>query len=289
MNVAYFYRTYGNFTITKNTAVTPGNFDAFCITAPLDPRLPHSGGNRICGLYDVNPASVSLVNNVVTLASNYGNIQQNYKGVDVALNLRLPKALLQGGVNSGREMYDFCGVVSQVPEILISGSTKTPTDRCHQQQPWLSQVKLLGSYQLPWALSVAATYQNAWNSTSVVPNILPGQPRMGIQANFVATNAVIAPSLGRNLSAGANANATISVVTPGTLWGDRVQQLDVRLSRTFKTGRASIKGMVDLYNLMNANTITSLNYAYGTTGAAWLTPLAILPARLMKLGVQIDY
>jgi hypothetical protein len=112
---------------------------------------------------------------------------------------------------------------------------------------------------------------------------------MGIAANYVATNAVIAPSLGRNLSAGANANATINIATPGTMWGDRLQQLDLRLVRTFRAGRGSIKAMVDLYNALNVNTIHTFNYTYGTNGAAWLRPLGVLQARLVKLGVQIDY
>jgi hypothetical protein len=289
VNVGYFYRTYGNFTITDNAATTPGDYDSFCITGPGDPRLPGGGGQRFCGLYDVKPAAVSRLDNVTTLAKNYGKVSQNFKGIDVAINLRLSNALLQGGVSSGREMYDFCDTVAKVPERLISGSTKVPADQCHQEQPFLTQVKLIGSYQLPWAWSVSATYQNNYNTTSVAPNLLPGQPRMGIQANYVATNAVIAPNLGRNLSAGANANATINVVTPGTVWGDRVQQLDARVARTFKAGRASIKAMFDMYNLTNTNTITAYNNTYGTNGGAWLTPVAILPARLLKVGVQIDY
>jgi hypothetical protein len=232
---------------------------------------------------------VSKLDNVVTLANPYGKVVQNFKGVDVALNMRLPKTLLQGGLSSGRELYDFCGIVAQLPETLISGTVKTPAAYCHQQQPFLTQVKLIGSYQLPWALSVAATYQNNYNTTSIAPNLLPGQPRMGIAASYVATNAQIVPSLGRNLAAGANGNATVNVVTPGTLWGGRVQQLDLRLGRTFRTGRTSIKAMVDLYNALNTNVVTAFNTQYGTTGTAWLTPVAILPARLMKLGVQLDF
>ena len=42
-------------------------------------------------------------------------------------------------------------------------------------------------------------------------------------------------------------------------------------------------------NALNTNVVTALNYTYGTTGAAWLQPIAILPARLLKLGVQIAY
>jgi hypothetical protein len=148
-------------------------------------------------------------------------------------------------------------------------------------------VKLIGSYELPW-VSVAASYQNSTNYQGI-SNFYEGQPRMGIPANVVFTNAQIAPSLGRNLSAGANATTSVNVVTPGTLWGDRLQQLDLRLARTFKIRRTSIKAMVDLYNALNANTILTKNGTYGTTGASWLVPVAIVPARLVKLGVQLDF
>jgi hypothetical protein len=289
LNVGYFHRKFGNFSVTDNVAVRPGDFDSFCITAPTDPRLPGGGGNRICGLYDVKPAAVSRVDNLTTLASNYGDIHQDFRGIDGTLNVRLARALLQGGLSSGRELYDFCDVVAKLPAMLISGTTKTPADQCRQQQPMLTQVKLLGSYDLPWALNIAVAYQNSYNTTSINPNLNPGAPRMGIAANYVATNAVIAPSLGRNLSAGANANATINIATPGTMWGDRLQQLDLRLVRTFRAGRGSIKAMVDLYNALNVNTIHTFNYTYGTNGAAWLRPLGVLQARLVKLGVQIDY
>jgi hypothetical protein len=289
-NLGYFYRTFGNLTVVDNTAVAPSNYSTFCVNAPVDPRLAGGGGQQICGLYDINPAFVSAVKNVTTLASNYGGATQNYKGVDLNLNVRVPKLMVQGGLNTGRELYDFCGLLALDPGILISGSTKTPASQCHQEQPWLTQVKLIGSYELPWALSLSAAYQNSYNTTSTAPNLLPGAPRMGIQGSVVFNNAQIAPSLGRNLAAGATATTNVNVVTPGTMWGARLQQLDIRFSRTFKAGpKARIKAMVDLYNALNSDTITSYNNTYGTTGSSWLTPVAIINPRLMKLGVQIIY
>ena len=289
VSVGYFYRSFGNFTIVDNLATTPSDYDRFCITAPVDSRLPSGGGNLVCGLYDLKPASVGRVEVVTTLAKNYGKVDQNYKGFDFGLNLRLRKALLQGGFTSGRELFDDCDITLKLPERWIAGSTKVSTSECRQKQPFLTQVKILGSYQLPWALSISGTYQNAYNTTSTSPNINPGAPRMGVPANYVATNAQIVPSLGRNLSAGANANATVNIVTPGTLWGDRLQQIDVRLARTFKAGRLSMKAMVDLYNVLNTNVITAYNPNYGTNGAAWLLPVNVIPPRLLKFGVQIDY
>ena len=98
---------------------------------------------------------------------------------------------------------------------------------------WL---KFLGSYTLPWDFQVAATYTN-------VPGIgFPATPPLGLRAQYVATNAVIAPSLGRNLSTAAF--ATVPLIEPGGRYVDRLQQLDLRVARTFRAGAARIKAMV---------------------------------------------
>ena len=56
LNVGYFHTSWGAIQKTENTAVTPADFDPFCVTAPRDARLPGGGGYQVCGLYDVTPA-----------------------------------------------------------------------------------------------------------------------------------------------------------------------------------------------------------------------------------------
>jgi hypothetical protein len=56
-----------------------------------------------------------------------------------------------------------------------------------------------------------------------------------------------------------------------------------------KLGTARYKGLVDVYNLGNINTITNVNNNYGSTGASWLVPTSISLARLVKVGVQVDF
>ena len=127
-------------------------------------------------------------------------------------------------------------------------------------------------------MQVATTFQN-----------LPGLP---ILASYVATNAQIASSLGRNLGAcGTNATCTATVtianlIEPNTLFEDRLNQLDLRLSKKLRLGRARLTGMFDIYNLLNTSPITALNTRFGP---AWLTPVSILPARLFKFGAQLDF
>ena len=212
-------------------------------------------------------------------------------GIEVGLNARLPKGrLLAGGLSTGRSVGDVCDIARTHPEVLgtinfgVTSFTSGPsasTEFCRITLPveGQTQVKLSGSYPLPFrGLETAATFQN-----------LPGIP---ITASYVATNARIAPSLGRNLgqcgtAATCNGTVTVAILSaPNTLLGDRLNQVDVRLSKRIDVGRARVMGMLDVYNLFNASTITAVNTR---DGPAWLQPLAILPARLFKVGAQLDF
>ena len=109
-------------------------------------------------------------------------------------------------------------------------------------------------------------------------------PGPQILANFTATNAIVAPSLGRNLSGGA-ANTTVNIVQPGTMYGDRSNQMQLRLAKILKYSGARTTASVDIYNVFNSNTVLTVNNAYGT----WLAPTSISYARWAKLVLQIDF
>ena len=114
-----------------------------------------------------------------------------------------------------------------------SGTTVTvpqQRDFCDVQAPFQAQVKLNGAFGLPYGFRTGITYQN-----------LPGIP---IYATFVARNADIAPSLGRNLSSGANGTAIIDLIAPLSRFEDRITQLDVRFSRAVRIARPEDRGAV---------------------------------------------
>ncbi len=101
---AGYYRTiYGNQIVTRNQATTPADYDPYCVTVPVDPRLPASiSGHPLCGLYDITPTKFGIVNNVVTLAENFGNPSEHYNGVDLNVIARLGRRVnLSGGWNIG--------------------------------------------------------------------------------------------------------------------------------------------------------------------------------------------
>jgi hypothetical protein len=276
-NVGYFRTSFGGFTVTDNQAVTPGNFSPYCITAPMDARLPGGGGSQICGNYDVNPAQFGQVSNLITQASNFGKQTQVFNGVDIAMSYRFGKGgLLNGGVSFGRTVTDNCYQNAQ-PQLLAQNAVATTprTDAyCHVSPPWsaASQVKFNAVYPLPWGLQASGVFQN-----------LPGGNDL---ATFRATNAQIAPSLGRNLSAGPTATAQIDLLAPQTLFENRLTQVDLRVAKRVRVGRATVQGLLDLYNVFNASTVATANATYGPV---WLRPTGILGGRLIKVGGQFEF
>jgi hypothetical protein len=283
LNVGYFRTWYGGFLVTDNLATgSAAAYDPYCITAPVDSRLPGGGGNKICGLYDVKPELFGLTNNQVSQASNFGNQTQVYNGMDVNLNARFGHGgQFAGGVSVGRTVTDNCYQNSN-PALLAqnaSATSLTPRtqDYCHISPPWAAgtQVKFLVVYPLPWKLQTSATYQN-----------ITGIP---ITATYPATNAQIAPSLGRNLAAGPAGTATIDLISNNTEFEDRLQQVDLRFTRSFQAGKVRVRGNFDIYNIFNTTAVLSENLGYGSTGASWKTPFQILPARLLKFSGQLEF
>jgi hypothetical protein len=280
-DVSFFRRWYGNFTTIDNRAVTPDDFTSFTVTAPADPRLPDGGGGTVT-LVDLNPSKVGQVDNFVTAAGNYGKQTENRQGVDVTVNARPGSNMfLMGGVSTGRTAVNSCEVLAALPEMRLQNILPTlvlfntgvlPMEHCDLESPFLTQLKMLGSYTIPKIdLQVSATIQSV--------------PGVQLAANFNAPNALVQPSLGRPLSGGA-ANVTANLVEPGALYGDRINQVDLRFAKILRFGRTRTLLNLDLYNVLNSNPVLTENVTFGT---AWRRPQTILPARFIKVGAQFDF
>jgi hypothetical protein len=260
VNLGYFRRWYGNFLATDNLNLTPSDYTTYCATAPVDSRLPSGGGYSVCGLYDAN--RIVAQNNVITLAKNFGDQSEIYNGVDFSLNMRLPQGVIvQGGTGTGHVATNNCFVLDSPQQML----------NCDVTPPFQTQVKVLGVYPLPWwGLQTSATFQS-----------LPGPE---ITASRSYSSAEVSAVLGRNLTSG---TANVPLIKPGTMYADRLNQVDFRASKSFRVRQGRrIQANIDLYNLFNVSPVLALNTTYGTS---WQQPLQILQGRLLKFGVQLDF
>jgi hypothetical protein len=273
-DLSYFRRWYGNFVLVDDLAVGPADFDRFTITAPSDPRLPGGGGYEIEG-YDIKPAKFGVAAQpFVTLSRKYGDQEDYWNGIDATVNARpRPGLFFQGGVSTGRRVEDNCDVVTKVdnPNPLY----------CHRDEPWLTFVKGYGSYTVPRVdVQVSGTYQT--------------KPGPLVLAIYTATNAEVAPSLGRSL-AGATSNVDIHLLSPGPYTttnggsgrahGERLHQVDFRISKLLQFGRTRTRANLDIYNALNSSAVLDQNEAFGD----WQRPTEILVARFYKFSVQFDF
>ena len=297
VNVGYFRRVYTNLELLYNRAFGSADLDYFCVTAPVSAALPNGGGQQICGIPDLKPSTVGyqskigLQDNITTRADNLGTRTYHWDGIDLTADARLRGILLQGGMSVGKFSVNECGLVGAAPSFQFrgTGTERVPTDYCDKitvstvasgsvlggsTTPWQAQVKFLASYLLPYQVNVSAAYQT-----------FPGRERL---ANVTFRNPAVGPSLGRPLSQ--TASVLINVIDPGTVFGDRVQQLDLRASKLFNLGRNRLRANLDVYNIVNDN--SGLNYPTAFNPAnpkLWERPGVILPARSAKVSVQYDF
>ena len=85
------------------------------------------------------------------------------------------------------------------------------------------------------------------------------------------------------------------MVTPQTNFPyGRNNQLDFRLAKDFQfKERWKVEPTVDFYNLLNASPILSIatgfNQTAPGTAGAWQNVTGLLPGRLIKFGVHLDF
>jgi hypothetical protein len=252
--------------------ILSSDYTTYSVTAPADSRLPGGGGYQISDLYNLNPNKVGQGVNYTTFARDFGKQTEHWNGMDFSANARLENGLLlQGGFSTGRTTTDNCDVISNSAGAVFNLANGPSTRNCRVQAAFLTQAKFLATYTLPRVgVNVAATVQST--------------PGPVISANRVYLNAEVAPALGRPLSGGA-ANVTINLLNPGQIYGDRINQLDLRVGKIIRFGgrRASVN--LDIYNALNRNPVMQENAAY----AVWRTPQRIMDARLFKISGQFDF
>ena len=277
LEVGYYRRWLKNFIATDNLTVTAANYDPFTITAPGDPRLPNGGGYAIPGpLYNINPSvASSAANNFVTLASNYGDQSQKSNSISLNLSARPRNGLtIQGGFNTAQTLADSCAVRAALPEL-------SPTNPyCSTDTGFITRFTALGSYIIPKIdVQIAGTVRSDQGDT--------------LSANWAAPNSVIVPSLRRSLSNNAP-SATVNLIEPGTLYGDRLNEVDLRVAKILRVGRTRMNVGVDIYNIANRAPVLTYNQTFvlpttANPAGSWLTPTSVLQPRFIKISAQIDF
>jgi hypothetical protein len=277
VEVGYQRRWLVNSLATDNRARSAADHTVFGVNIPSDPRLPGGGGGVLNGLYNVTPeAALRLNDNYQTLASNIGDWTQVADSINLNVTARMRNGLVvQGGFNTGTNTNDYCDIRSTIPEWTVLGAQSPTNPWCDTSSGWVSRVTALGSYVIPKVdVQVSGTLRSD-----------QGAP---LAANWTAPNSATV-GLNRPFAGLGSQTITVNLIEPGTLYGDRVNQIDMRFAKILRFGRSRTTVGFDVYNLMNSNPVLTYNQIFSPTTTTWLRPNSVLQARFVKFSAQVDF
>jgi hypothetical protein len=258
-NIGYYRRQFGNLTWTHNRALTSNDFTPFSIVNPLD--------REQITLYNLNVAKRGVSDNVIEFAPEDGAI---FNGVDVSVTGKLRGGgLITGGVSMGRTATELCTVGTVDPNRLRFCAT-SPAFLAQ------NQYKLVLAYPLPYGIRVSGTFVSVPGPANTANNQFPVP---GVVANYTLTSALAGITL-------TNGSIVVPLIEPGSLFGERKNQVDLRLGKTVQAGRLKLSPALDFYNLLNASTVLSENFTYGPV---WRQPTDVLTGRVIQAVVQVNF
>jgi hypothetical protein len=119
--------------------------------------------------------------------------------------------------------------------------------------------KLIGRYEGPWGVSASSTLRlnSGYNWARRITVNLPQAGRVNMPAEPLTNNRGLTTKL-----------------------------LDVRLEKAFKMGNTKLTAMADLFNILNANTVTNFTTI---SGPSFMQVLALLPPRAVRLGFDLRF
>ena len=260
-----------NFAVTDNLARSAADHNEFGIVAPSDSRLPGGGGYTLNGFYNVTAAAAARLNdNFETKASNFADRTQATNSISMNVTARPRFGLvMQGGFNTANTSADSCALRAVLPETNPLGAF------CNTSTGWVTRFTALGTYTVPRIdVQVSGTMRSDQGGD--------------LAANWAAPNSATV-GLNRAFAGVAGTTVTVNLIEPGTLYGDRVNQIDLRFAKILRFGRTRTNVGLDVYNLTNGNPILAYNQTFSPTTTTWLRPNSVLQARFVKFSAQIDF
>ncbi len=254
-SATFVRRDFRNLIWTDNLETT---FDDYTLITIPDPR----GNGKTLPVYSLNPRKLGLVSEI---DRNSDRLKRIFEGVDLALSTRFGNGntlLVAGAI--GRTRNVTCEV-DDPNQQRFCDDTEFPI-------PFRPSLRVVGNYTLPYAITFSAVFQSSWanGNNQVEDSILP--------TNYLVTRAIV-PTL-------TQPQVTIRLDEPGTQYRDQINQLDVTMGRTFRSGRAQIRPRLEIANVLNANPVRS---EVTTFGPALGTVTAILPGRLVRANIQVKF
>jgi hypothetical protein len=283
VTVGFYHRDFYNLQVVDNQNLSAADWTSFSVATPTDPRLPLSG--QAFPLYTLNQSKVgTATDNLYTYSTQNTS---TYNGFEVSANVRRDKFLLFGGVTTDRLLTSNCDGSTATFDVGARGASARDNPNslrfcdvtlATSGQPagvFRTTVKASGAYSFPYDIQLSGSFSS-----------IPGP---GVRADYTVTSAIAGrPIIG---STTGTASTVVNLVQPNSLFLDYQNRLDMRIGKTFRIDNKRMQGFADVFNVLNAGTVMSVNQTYGAVAAtnAWLTPTNIMQGRYVRFGFQMNF
>jgi hypothetical protein len=273
----FIERKIRNIQMTDRTFIALSDYTPFQVRMPavIDPAVAAVlNPNDMITVYNLNQAKNSVYGQGLVDRSSQQN-RSFYRGFEASFSARLaPGALLFGSWTAERNISVFCesddNPNGATTTDLYQGRTISEGGRfCDQRQfhmPFVHEFKLAGSYPLRFGIDVGGVVQ----SYAGLERVITWQPAANLFPNGQRTQA-----------------QTIVLNEPGSLFGERWNQVDVNIRKNIRYGNNKVHTFqVDIFNVFNNNSIRTMT---DTVGTSLGQVTAILPGRFPRLAYQFKW
>ena len=266
VGIAYIHRRIGRFTFNVPTGLSPEQFQAVPFTA--------SCGNSSCEQPSYSTTYYQLANPIAgTRIETNQDFRRIFHGLEITARKRMSNRwMLNGSLTLNSATYNAPpeGYLNTIAGdiFLLAALPVDPTNRefIEGEQTLINGsrwvAKLSGLYQLPWDVSVAGTL-NARQGFPFIPNLL-------------------SPS-----RTGALGTIHVMVEPYATHRYDSLVLLDLKAEKRFSIGRLNLVGSVDVFNLMNTNTVLNRVTTQNSTIANQV--VEITGPRVVRFGARFSF
>src|SRR5262249_52178439 len=296
VEVGYYRRVFTMYTtggvITDDLNIGPNDMTPFTLNVPTDSlgRLPSGNIKQVGPLYNKTPDAFTRVQNLVLKSTkDIGDDRRVFNGVDITFNVRNVKGVtFSGGTSTGKVENDWCDIRNAVPE----NGTFATNPYCNVKSPFQTSFNGQASYVIPKADGLLSTvYRDRVILNGTPNNASTDQLGGSLPATFTftatdATGQAIAQQIGRNLTGGPFG---INVVEPGTYYPGRNRQLDLSFKKIVRLGRQRLTGGLDIYNVMNQNTILFYNTVFVPNVVGYGNAAAYMNPRVFRLAAEFAW
>jgi hypothetical protein len=295
---SYYHGSFKNLTTTINRAITPADFTPVQVFNPVDGK-PFT-------VYNESTAALGRASDNITFVDPDQKDIFNSYGAE--FRARIGKgATLFGGMTWSRERTTSGGSGTPATVNCTVGRLQDPNQLrfCDEfnledgsKTPYTKDFRLNGSYPLPWyGLMFSGTYQNNDGGSVAQTYTISNSTKYPDGSNtFLAAGVPVAACPAANC-AGQTVFSTLnqSTITPRlrptkSVRGERLNQIDLKISKTFKVGGVTVSPNFEAFNVNNSDkVITYASTSYALAGGAYLRPNSIVQGRIIGVGTSVRW